>query len=163
MRHHETHESSPLHHQRHPDGLGRAQAAATAELQDLLLAGRFCRSLAAAADRRAFLRDLLAFLPRPPPAARAGRGGEEDGQAAGPAGDAGGGEEGGEEDMGGGDAEAAEDVTTGTLIKELQGLPDAATGRQARPQQPQQQQPQLIRSGSSDTQIERYSDRAILR
>ena len=38
-------------------------AQSTAELQDLVVATRFCRTLAAPADRRAFLRDLCAFPP----------------------------------------------------------------------------------------------------
>jgi hypothetical protein len=94
------------------DELDGLLAQSAAELQDLIVATRFCRTLSSATDRRCFLRDLCAFLPQADyggqPEARSGPGVR------------------GEQVL----AEGGADVSTVELVKELQGLPNPATGRQ---------------------------------
>ncbi len=105
------------------DELDGVLAQSASELQDLIVATRFCRTLATAADRRCFLRDLCAFLPQ-----AEHRGQPEAGTAAGLRGAQVAGEGGAEVSTG----DVVKEVSTGDLVKELQGLTSPGTGRQVR-------------------------------
>ena len=132
-------------------------AQSRAELQDLVVATRFCRTLPAPPDRRAFLRDLCAFLPRkvrrragsilprkaPSCHARApsclgcAGAGQVSSCSCPPQAEHGGGSEahrssGAGMHGGRGAPDVGSEVSTGELLKELQSLPNPATGRQVR-------------------------------